>query len=121
MACRFRLHRALASTICALRPLASTNRLLRPSALRRLRCAAAGMTDSRWYARLSAHGALKFMPLAFSRQHDIPRVHGTDERQALSSFRGGLCTTRRAMQLLGGLGRSSSGAGAAGPSGKEEL
>lgn len=68
------------------------------------------MTDSRNYAGLSVHGALRFCPYASARA-DIGRVHGTDERIALPSLRGTLCTTRAALALLGGAGAGGSAGG----------
>lgn len=79
------------------------------------------MTDSRHYAGLSANGALRFCGYAGSRA-DISRVHGTDERIALSSLRGVLCTTRAAVALLGGSGGSGrDGSDAGGSAAPDEL
>ena len=78
------------------------------------RCVGAGMTDSRHYLALSAHGALRHTPLGQSRSGgDVGRIHGTDERAALVHFHRAMCTTRRVLQLFGdGSGTASDGAGA---------
>lgn len=72
------------------------------------------MTDSHHYARLSAHGALRFIPNAYSRARDVRRVHGTDERMRMSHLRAALCTTRRALQLFGEHAGGTPGPGAGG-------
>ena len=65
------------------------------------RCVGAGMTDSRHYLALSAHGALRHTPLGQSRSGgDVGRIHGTDERAALVHFHRAMCTTRRVPRWL---------------------
>ncbi|GBF99972.1 hypothetical protein Rsub_12665 [Raphidocelis subcapitata] len=71
-----------------------------------------GLTDSRHYERLSANGALKWLPTAMSRAHDLRRVHGTDERSSLLNLRGAMCTAARVMQALcGAEGAAAAGGG----------
>ena len=76
------------------------------------------MTDSRHYSRLSSGGALRFCAAGQRRDADLGRIHGTDERQRVEHFRGGLCTTRRTLQLLGAAAGGAAGPGAAGGRGR---
>jgi acetylornithine deacetylase/succinyl-diaminopimelate desuccinylase-like protein len=59
------------------------------------------MTDSRHYVSLAVHGALRFSPHAQTKA-EIARMHATDERLAVDSYRGALCVTRNALRLFGG-------------------
>jgi carboxypeptidase PM20D1 len=62
-----------------------------------------GATDSKHYAPLSAHGALRFVPLAMGAK-DLARVHGTNERTRVADYERAICIYRRTLQLFGDLG-----------------
>jgi carboxypeptidase PM20D1 len=60
-----------------------------------------GGTDSKFYAHLSEHGVLRFVPYRINNQDgDLSRIHGTNERVRVEDYLRGICTYRRMMQLL---------------------
>lgn len=61
-----------------------------------------GGTDSKHYANLTHHGAMRHLPTSSS-MSDIKRVHGTDERSSVEDFRKALCVYRMGLQLFGDL------------------
>ncbi|KIY95698.1 hypothetical protein MNEG_12264 [Monoraphidium neglectum] len=73
-----------------------------------------GGTDSSAYAAINhQRGTLRFVPRRATVQ-DAHRAHGTNERLAVTDFKGALCTYRRGLQLFGRLGELE-GRGSAGP------
>ena len=58
-------------------------------------------TDSRHYAHLArGRGALRFLPVALNRTAgDLRRVHGIDERLAVSSYLGAVAFYTRFLAL----------------------
>ena len=53
---------------------------------------------------------LRFVPYAVNRTaQDLGRVHGTDERVSVDSFRQALCTYSRLLRLFGSVDGGSSG------------
>jgi len=60
-----------------------------------------GGTDSKWFAPLSRHGVLRFVPYALNKSAgDLGRIHSTDERVAVADYGRAICTYERLLALL---------------------